>query len=32
VIAGRMYDKIGPRLIMGFGFGVLVINTCGCRS
>ncbi len=27
VIAGRMYDKIGPRLIMGFGFGVLMINT-----
>jgi DHA2 family multidrug resistance protein len=32
VIAGRMYDKIGPRLIMGFGFGVLVINTCSCRN
>ena len=27
VIAGRLYDKLGPRLIMGFGFGVLVINT-----
>ncbi len=27
VIAGRLYDKIGPRLIMGFGFGVLMINT-----
>jgi EmrB/QacA subfamily drug resistance transporter len=27
VIAGRLYDTIGPRMIMGFGFGVLVINT-----
>ena len=27
VVAGRLYDKLGPRPIMGFGFGVLVINT-----
>jgi DHA2 family multidrug resistance protein len=27
VIAGRLYDKIGPRPLLGFGFGVLVINT-----
>src|SRR5512136_2393694 len=27
VIAGRLYDRVGPRLLMGFGFGVLVINT-----
>ncbi len=27
VVAGRLYDKIGPRPLLGFGFGVLVINT-----
>jgi hypothetical protein len=27
VIAGRLYDKIGPRLLVGFGFGILIINT-----
>lgn len=27
VLAGRLYDTLGPRPIMGFGFGVLVINT-----
>ncbi len=26
-IAGRLYDKIGPRLLIVIGFGVLVINT-----
>jgi EmrB/QacA subfamily drug resistance transporter len=27
VIAGRLYDKVGPRLLSGFGFAVLMINT-----
>jgi EmrB/QacA subfamily drug resistance transporter len=27
VIAGRLYDKVGPRPLVGIGFGVLVINT-----
>ena len=27
VVAGRLYDKLGPRPIVGFGFAVLVINT-----
>ena len=25
-LAGRLYDKIGPRALVAFGFGVLVIN------
>ena len=27
VVAGKLYDKVGPRLLTGFGFAVLVINT-----
>ena len=27
VIAGRLYDRVGPRPLVAFGFGVLVINT-----
>jgi EmrB/QacA subfamily drug resistance transporter len=27
IIAGRLYDKIGPRPLVAFGFGVLLINT-----
>ena len=27
VVAGRLYDRLGPRPLVGFGFGVLVINT-----
>jgi EmrB/QacA subfamily drug resistance transporter len=27
VIAGRLYDRIGPRLLLGFGYLVLIINT-----
>jgi EmrB/QacA subfamily drug resistance transporter len=27
IIAGRLYDKIGPRLLLGFGYTVLIINT-----
>jgi DHA2 family multidrug resistance protein len=27
LLAGRLYDKIGPRLLVGFGFAVLMINT-----
>jgi DHA2 family multidrug resistance protein len=26
-IAGRLYDKIGPRALVAFGFGVLCLNT-----
>lgn len=26
-VAGRLYDKIGPRLLVMIGFGILVINT-----
>ena len=27
IIAGRLYDKIGPRLLLGIGYSVLIINT-----
>lgn len=27
LIAGRLYDKIGPRVLLGFGYSVLIINT-----
>jgi EmrB/QacA subfamily drug resistance transporter len=27
IIAGRLYDKIGPRLLLGFGYLVLIVNT-----
>ena len=27
VIAGRLYDRIGPRLLLGFGYTVLIFNT-----
>ncbi len=27
VIAGRLYDRIGPRLLLGFGFMILIVNT-----
>ncbi len=27
LLAGRLYDKIGPRMLIGFGFAVLIINT-----
>ena len=27
LLAGRLYDKIGPRLLIVFGFSVLMINT-----
>jgi EmrB/QacA subfamily drug resistance transporter len=27
LLAGRLYDKIGPRVLVGFGFAVLMINT-----
>ncbi|MDR3577044.1 MAG: DHA2 family efflux MFS transporter permease subunit [Anaerolineaceae bacterium] len=27
LLAGRLYDKIGPRLLIAFGFAVLMINT-----
>lgn len=26
-IAGRLYDRLGPRPLVAFGFGVLIINT-----
>lgn len=26
-IAGRLYDKIGPRMLVAVGFGILMINT-----
>jgi DHA2 family multidrug resistance protein len=27
IVAGRLYDRIGPRLLVGFGYTVLLINT-----
>lgn len=27
VIAGRLYDRLGPRPLVGIGFGILMINT-----
>ena len=27
IIAGRLYDKIGPRMLLGFGYLVLIVNT-----
>jgi DHA2 family multidrug resistance protein len=27
IIAGRLYDKIGPRVLLGIGYLVLIINT-----
>ena len=27
VVAGRLYDRLGPRPLVAFGFGVLIINT-----
>lgn len=27
IIAGRLYDRIGPRMLLGFGYLVLIINT-----
>ena len=26
-IAGRLYDRIGPRLLLGIGYSVLIVNT-----
>ncbi len=27
IIAGRLYDKVGPRVLLAFGFGLLILNT-----
>jgi EmrB/QacA subfamily drug resistance transporter len=27
ILAGRLYDRLGPRLLLAFGFGILIINT-----
>jgi DHA2 family multidrug resistance protein len=27
IIAGRLYDKVGPRALLAFGFGLLILNT-----
>ena len=27
VIAGRLYDRLGPRPLVGIGFGILLVNT-----
>jgi len=27
IIAGRLYDKLGPRPLLAFGFSILIINT-----
>jgi DHA2 family multidrug resistance protein len=27
IIAGRLYDKVGPRMLLAFGFGLLIVNT-----
>jgi EmrB/QacA subfamily drug resistance transporter len=27
IIAGRLYDKVGPRVLLAFGFGLLIVNT-----
>jgi DHA2 family multidrug resistance protein len=27
VLAGRLYDRLGPRPLLAFGFGILIINT-----
>jgi EmrB/QacA subfamily drug resistance transporter len=27
IIAGRLYDRLGPRVLLAFGFGILILNT-----
>jgi EmrB/QacA subfamily drug resistance transporter len=27
ILAGRLYDRLGPRPLLAFGFGILIINT-----
>jgi EmrB/QacA subfamily drug resistance transporter len=27
ILAGRLYDKLGPRPLLAFGFGILIVNT-----
>ena len=27
ILAGRLYDRLGPRLLVAIGFGILIINT-----
>lgn len=27
IVAGRLYDKVGPRVLVGFGFAILIVNT-----
>jgi len=27
ILAGRLYDRLGPRLLVTFGFGILILNT-----
>ncbi len=27
VMAGRLYDKLGPRPLVGFGYCLLIVNT-----
>lgn len=27
LLAGRLYDRIGPRMLLAFGYGVLIVNT-----
>ena len=27
ILAGRLYDRVGPRLLLAIGFGILILNT-----
>jgi DHA2 family multidrug resistance protein len=27
IVAGRLYDRVGPRPLLAFGFGILILNT-----